>query len=387
MRRVAPSSPKREALTASHAYDLTKEDAMRQAFFFLLALVIISSCAQPRPEIVEATVESTLEIVAESDRQWTGVAVTKDGRVFVNFPRWSPDVPVSVAEVLADGTLRPFPDEAWNSWTPEADPSTTFVCVQSVVADGKGSLWILDPANAGFQGVTPGGAKLVEIDAVTGGVVQVIAFDGTIAPPTSYLNDVRIDHKHRAAYITDSGDGALVVVDLRTGASRRVLDDHPSTSAEDMILTFEGNQWLLPDGSAPQVHADGIAYDRTNDLVYYQALIGRTLYRIVGAALRDPSLDEEALGATVETVAESGTSDGLLWDGADGIFISAIENDAIKRWRPEGGVEIVIQDPRIAWPDSFALGPDGGLYVTTSQIHRGPNPPDPYRVLRITGHQ
>jgi sugar lactone lactonase YvrE len=154
-----------------------------------------------------------------------------------------------------------------------------------------------------------------------------------------------------------------------------------------MILTFEGNQWLLPDGSAPQVHADGIAYDRTNDLVYYQALIGRTLYRIVGAALRDPSLDEEALGATVETVAESGTSDGLLWDGADGIFISAIENDAIKRWRPEGGVEIVIQDPRIAWPDSFALGPDGGLYVTTSQIHRGPNPPDPYRVLRITGHQ
>lgn len=357
---------------------------MRHAFFFLLALVIIYSCAQPEPEIAETAVfEPSLEIVAESVRQWTGVAVTKGGRVFVNFPRWSSEVPVSVAEVMVDGTVSPYPDEAWNSWTPEADPSTTFVCVQSVVADGKGSLWVLDPASAGFQGVIPGGAKLVEIDAMTGGVVQVIAFDGTIAPPASYLNDVRIDHKHRAAYITDSGDGALIVVDLRTGASRRLLDGHPSTAAEDTILTFEGNQWLLPDGSAPQVHADGIAYDRTNDFIYYQALTGRTLYRIAGAALRDPSFDEEVLGAIVETVAESGASDGLLWDGADGIFISAIEDDAVKRWSPDGGVETVIADPRIAWPDSFALGPDGGLYVTTSQIHRGPNPPEPYRVLRI----
>jgi sugar lactone lactonase YvrE len=86
----------------------------------------------------------------------------------------------------------------------------------------------------------------------------------------------------------------------------------------------------------------------------------------------------------VETVASSGSSDGLLWDGRDGVFISAIEEDAVKRWSP-AGVKTVISDPRIAWPDSFALGPEGALYVTTSQIHRGANPPDPYRVLRIAG--
>jgi sugar lactone lactonase YvrE len=253
-----------------------------------------------------------------------------------------------------------------------------------VVADGQGSLWVLDPANPGFAGVVPGGAKLVEIDIPTGAIIQVIRFDNTVAPSESYLNDVRLDHLHTTAYITDSGLGALVVVNLATGTSRRVLADHPSTKAEDTILVIEGEPWLRPDGSAPQVHADGIAYDRARDLVYFQALTGRTLYRISGAALRDPALDEATLAGGVETVAASGPSDGLLWDGADGIFISAIEDDAVKRWRPDG-VETVVSDPRIAWPDSFARGPDGSLHVTTSQIHRGPNPPEPYRLLRITG--
>ncbi len=214
---------------------------MRNAIPVAWILIAAMGCAKPQPEVVEPmTSEPSLEIVAESGRQWTGVAVTPDARIFVNFPRWSPDVPVSVAEVLADGTLRPYPDEAWNSWTPEADPATTFVCVQSVVADGEGSLWVLDPASAGFQGVLPGGAKLIQIDTATDQVVRIIMFEEQVAPGDSYLNDVRIDHEHQAAYISESGAGALVVVDLTDGTSRRVLDDHPSTSAEETVLTFAG---------------------------------------------------------------------------------------------------------------------------------------------------
>jgi sugar lactone lactonase YvrE len=328
--------------------------------------------------------EPVLEVFAETDRQWTGIAVSEDDRVLVNFPRWWPEVVVSVAEVIGDGSLAPFPNAAWNNWGPDADPASTFVCVQSVVADGLGSVWVLDPANPWFQGVVPGGAKLVQINLASNEVARVITFDDHIAPLGSYLNDVRIDPEHQAAYITDSGAGALVVVNLATGSSRRVLDGHPSTSAEDTVLTIEGEPWLLPDGSAPQVHADGIAYDPIRDLVYYQALTGRTLYRLPGSALRDPSLDESALAGKVEAAAVSGPSDGLLWDGVDGILISAIEDDAVKRWSPAGGVETVVADPRIAWPDSFAFGRDGVLYVTTSQIHRGANPPEPYRILRIS---
>ncbi|HEX8401438.1 MAG TPA: hypothetical protein VF628_06995, partial [Allosphingosinicella sp.] len=34
--------------------------------------------------------------VASFDHQVTGVAVTADGRRFVNFPRWTDDAPISV---------------------------------------------------------------------------------------------------------------------------------------------------------------------------------------------------------------------------------------------------------------------------------------------------
>ncbi|HSO23444.1 MAG TPA: L-dopachrome tautomerase-related protein, partial [Chondromyces sp.] len=261
----------------------------------LMFVACIAGCADPGPEgapDAAAVKTQALEVVAESERQWTGVAVTREGRVFVNFPRWSPEVPVSVAELQADGALAAFPDQGWNAWSPGSDPTSVWVCVQSVVADGEGSLWVLDPANPGFAGVVPGGPKLVEIDIPTGAIIQTIRFDNTVAPSESYLNDVRLDHLHATAYITDSGLGALVVVNLATGASRRVLADHPSTKAEDTVLVIGGEPWLRPDGSAPQVHADGIAYDRARDLVYFQALTGRTLYRISGAALRDPALDE-----------------------------------------------------------------------------------------------
>ena len=95
-----------------------------------------------------------LEQVAQSARQWTGIAVMPDGRIFVNFPRWSDDVPVSVGELLPDGSVRAFPNAEWNSGAPA--PENRFVCVQSVVADREGYLWVLDSGNPKFCGSSPG---------------------------------------------------------------------------------------------------------------------------------------------------------------------------------------------------------------------------------------
>src|SRR6187551_2881882 len=111
-----------------------------------------------------------LEEAATFPHQATGVACSPDGRVFVNFPRWTEDAPVSVAEVMKDGSLKPYPDDEWNAWrnanaaAGTMKPVDHFVCVQSVVCDGRGNLWVLDPAAPGLDKVLPGGAKLVRIE-------------------------------------------------------------------------------------------------------------------------------------------------------------------------------------------------------------------------------
>ena len=114
---------------------------------------------------MNGTTSARLVEVARFDHQVTGVTVARDGRIFVNFPRWTEDTEVSVAELLPDGGLRPYPDAGWNSWRnarkDEMDGSRHWVCVQSVVADHAGNLWVLDPAAPAQERVVTGAPKLV----------------------------------------------------------------------------------------------------------------------------------------------------------------------------------------------------------------------------------
>jgi sugar lactone lactonase YvrE len=285
-----------------------------------------------------------------------------------------------VAE-LVEGKAVPFPDAAWNAWKPGDEPATAHVCVQSVTVDDRGALWILDPANPGFGGVVRGGAKLTRFD-LGSGAMRTWRFDEEAAPRDSYLNDVRIDTAAGTAYMTDSGRGALVVLDLPSGVARRVLDGHPSTRAEAIDVTIEGRPWKRG-GETPQVHADGIGLSPDRRWVYYQALTGRTMYRVPTAALRDASLDDAALAQAIERVAESGVSDGLVFDRAGNLYLSSLEENAVNRLTPAHRRERVVQDERLRWPDSFAVGPDGWIYVTTAQIHLGDAVTDPFRIWRF----
>ena len=343
----------------------------------LLLCLALAACGD-KPD-VQGTA-TPLEIVAESQHRWTGVAVSPGGRLFVNYPRWSDDVPISVAEIV-DGKPVPFPDAAWNAWEPGLSHAKRHVCVQSVTFDDQGILWILDPANPSFAGVVRGAPKLTRVELDTG-TMRSYSFGEKVVPKTAYLNDVRIDTATQTAYITDSGAGGLVVLDLDSGVNRRVLTEHHSTRAEPIEIRIEGVAWKR-DGKTPQVHADGIGLSPDRAWVYYQALTGRTMYRVPTAALRDVSLDAEELAKKVERVAESGVSDGLVFDQAGNLYLSSLEENAINRLTPEHTRRLVVKDARLRWPDSFALGPDGWIYVTTAQIHLGPNVSDPFRVWRF----
>lgn len=316
----------------------------------------------------------TLEEVASFPKQQvTGVTVSKTGRIFVNFPFWADDHTTSVAEVLPDGSMRPYPDAEWNA--KEGPPQSRWVCVQSVVVDDADMLWVLDPAAPKTEKIVPGGPKLVKIDLATNKPVQTIAFDEKVAPEHSYLNDVRIDTQHNYAYMTESGEGALVVADLKTGKAKRLLASHSSTKAEpDVSIIVEGLPVIDPKtGKAPAFKADGIAFDQKGGWLYYHPLAGVTLYRIKTAFLRHANLSDDERAAKVEKLGTTPKPDGMLEAPEGSIYLTAIEKNGIARFNPATGkTKLLVHDSRLKWPDTLAHGPDGWIYVTTSQIHRMP---------------
>lgn len=325
--------------------------------------------------------------VATFEHQVTGVTVSEDGRIFVNFPRWTEDVPVSVAEVV-DGEARPYPDEDWNSWRNarknEITPEDHFVSVQSVVADGRGNLWVLDPAAPATAFIVPGGPKLVQIDLASNEVTRTIAFGPDVAPQGSYLNDIRFSPDGRHAYITDSGPiGALVVLDLESGEARRLLESHPTTIADpDVVVEYEGEPIRRPDGRGVEFAADSIELSGDGEMLYWKPLTGETLYSIATSVLEDPALTADDVAAAAQDEGQVGVTDGLWLDDEGRLYLSAVEEDAIKV-REGDAVTTLIQDDRLRWPDTFSQSPDGRIYVTTSRIMDMPwyKPDAPQRLV------
>lgn len=322
---------------------------------------------------------TAIELVARFAHQVTGVTVSEDNRIFVNFPRWTEDTPVSVAELLPDGGVKPYPDEEWNRWRnakkDEITPGDHWVCVQSVVADGRGSLWVLDPAAPAQSHVVDGGPKLVRIDLASNGVAQVIAFGEDTAPQGSYLNDVRFSPDGAFAYITDSGvKGALLVVDLAAGRAVRVLDGDPSTQMKKGLdVQADGKVLRRPDGRGVEFSADGIELSADGAWLYWQAIKGDTLYRISTAILQDAGMRGEDLSGSVEPYGLNGVNDGLLFlRGTNRMLLTALQDNAIKLrdldQGPDAPLRTLVQDACLRWPDTFSQGPDGTVYVTTSHI-------------------
>jgi sugar lactone lactonase YvrE len=214
----------------------------------------------------------------------------------------------------------------------------------------------------------------VKVDLVKNEVVQTIPFGEQVAPKKSYLNDVRVDTRTQTAYITDSGLGAIVVVDLATGKARRLLEGDPSTKAErDFKLQVNGRALLGENGKPPQINSDGIALDRLNGYLYFHALTGNMLYRIRTDDLRNRRLTKSQLSARVEKVTETPAPDGMMI-GPDGrLYLTDIEHSAVQVLDlKQNKLGTVVGDERLSWPDTLAWGPDGGLFVTCSQIQNMP---------------
>lgn len=347
----------------------------------IAAVSTLSFAAAPAPQDLphETSIGQLEPVFAFYDAMPTGVTVSEQGRLFVNFPQWGDNAPFSVGEIR-DGKVVPYPDQAINTPDQKA-PAKHFISVQSVVADGQGRLWVLDTAAPKFSAPQPGGAKLVAIDFKSNKVVKTLVFPANVILPSTYVNDMRFDFrtgKEGTVYVTDSsvsGPGAIIVMDISTGKATRRLDGDVSTSADKRFIpTVEGEAMLArgADGTAKPfgVASDGIALSPDGQTLYFSPLSSRHLYAVPTRLLRDEHVTEAQLSAAVLDMGEKGASDGLEADANGAVYASDYEHNGIRKRLADGTWQTIVHDPRAIWPDTLSIGPDGYLYFTANQLNR-----------------
>lgn len=357
-----------------------------QTYFFLIVATL--SIAQ-----TPAYQHDSLKTVADLGKSMAiGLSVNSANRVFVSFPNSDGNGNLALAEIK-DGKLAAYPDTDWNT---RGSYDSHFLRVQDLYVDASDNLWVLDSKPAPSSNIFGGGQqgeegkfKLVKINTETHQVEKVYLFED-LDKSKSALNDVRIDVEKGLAYLSDPGLAAIVVLDLKTGKSRALLQHTPFTLADDIVLKYDGVEMKDKDGNPFSSHINGIALTSDFNYFYFKPINKENLFRIETRYLADVNLSSEELEAKVEVVAKVGVTHGLIADKKGNIYLTTSESFSISYVSPDGKLRRLVQDSRLLWPDSFGIGSDGYLYFTCAQLQRLPqwnNGVDkteyPYRAYRV----
>ncbi|WP_461141033.1 L-dopachrome tautomerase-related protein [Spirosoma pomorum] len=338
---------------------------------FALSLIMSSTAviAQSQPGQ-----SPKVETVAEFGKhQPIGVGVSKERRIFITFPKKPENYDYGLAEIInrgdGPGQRKPYPNAEWNQWD-SLKPKDRFMNVQALFVDKTNALWVLDPGNPGEEATIPDGVKLMKINLANDQVEKIYRFEDLPREKTA-LNDVRVDTEHQFAYLSDPKRATIVVLDLKTGKSRNLLQDDKSTKADpEFKLKIDGKEVKDDKGKSFSSNVNGIALTDDFKYFYYRAINQTKLYRIETQYLRNPNLSPAEVAKHVEEVAETGVSHGMTSDAKGNVYLTDSPNKAVRYLTPDRKLETLARDSRFLWPDSFAVGSDGYLYMTAAQIHR-----------------
>lgn len=311
-----------------------------------------------------------LEVAAHSDSMiWNGVAV--DGkRVFVAGPRWTGSQGPALGVLDRAGKPQPYPDARWNGWRPGADNATAFINVNAIHLDGAGGLWAIDSGSPDFGGdPLPHGAKAVRIDLDTNRVTNVYAFGPDVALPGSYVDDIRFNGGH--AYLTDAGKPGIIVLDLRSGRARRVLDGAPSVTAPaERVIDVAGTVVRGADGAPLRVNADPVEVSSDGRHLYFGPLTG-PWSQVETRLLDDPAVDAAALERAVRPWADLPPVGGTAMDRHGNLYFTDLKESSLKKRTPDGTVTTVLRDERLHWVDAPAIDAANRIWLPVPQMDRG----------------
>lgn len=319
---------------------------------------------------------SKLEIaVALGPYRPIGVSVTSNNRLFVSFPKQAKNYQYALTEII-NGKPVPYPNEEWNL---KGKENSHFVNVQDIFVDTEDNLWVLDskPSSAGSifgkdEKSTQGQFKLLKIDTKKIKIEHIYRFDD-LDKTKSGLNDMRIDQKRNLAYLSDPGQAAIIILDLKTGQTRKALSGSRFTLADpDVILSYNGIEMRSENGKPFSSNVNGIALSHDFKYLYFKPINQTHLYCIATEFLADARLTDQELEAKVEDKGEVGITHGLLADIDGNIYLTSSIDYSIKYLNPDGNVNTLVRDSRILWPDSMGISGDGYLYFSCAQLFKDP---------------
>lgn len=326
----------------------------------------VAACTHSVPSHAQTIrIEATTKSV-----DWNAVALA-GGHVFVAGPRWTGFSGPAVGLLTKSKEIEPFPDADWNGWKPGQDATHRFVSVNALHVASDGTLWVVDTGTPSFGGPTvPRGAKLVRIDPATGHVLRIYPLGPKIAQAGSYIDDIRFNGTH--AYLTDAGKAALIVLDIKTGQARRVLDNDVSTRARtDRPIVMDGH--VLENGPHQPllVNVDPLEVSPDGKWLYFGPLEG-PWFRIPTALLDDPDVSSTDLSAAVQPWADLPPIGGSAMDTAGNLYFTNLKDDGVYRRDVSGKITRLLSDSRLHWADAPCLAPDGRLWLPIAQLDRLP---------------
>lgn len=337
--------------------------------------------------ITKADEPPRLAVAARSPWMANQVALTSNNEMFLGCPRYTPseDTPALVRRDAA-GKMQPFPGNAWNEWKPGADGRNSFVYLNSVHIFSDDTVWVVDQGSLSadafgeqYANPQPGAQKIVQLSSDTGEILKIIRFDESILPSGAKMNDLRF-HGSKM-YVSESGLGALIVHDLKTGKTIRRLSGRPSVMAQKVSMTLA----LQPDGKEKPFtppNADLIEISEDGHWLFWAAPTG-PLYKIRTHYLNDPAMTDDELERHVEKVSDIEFSSGCAMDTLENFYSCETKSGRITVIAPSGKTATLTFDPDFVRPDGAFISSDRKLYVPRKPREPGGKADAPFAIYAI----